>query len=145
MDVKKYQRDPFAVFGFVRISKMIFLILKLGFPRPSTLYPNFLFFKDRRFSMRYFSHLFSLKPPQFLLETKSFASIKDSFGFSALCDLPETFIKKFLEKISKKNLNFFYYFCFIYYLKMSTFFSTIFRTILNNSDILFGSDCKRGN
>ena len=44
---------------------------------------------------------------------------------------------------------YFYCFCFsrniIVNLKMSTFFSTIFRTILNNSDILFGSDCKRGN
>ena len=30
-------------------------------------------------------------------------------------------------------------------LKMSTFFSTILRMILNNSDILFGNDCKREN
>ena len=38
--------------------------------------------------------------PQFLPETESFASIKDSLGFSALCDLRETFIKKIFEKIS---------------------------------------------
>ena len=44
--------------------------------------------------MQLFSNLLLLKPPQFLLEAKRFASI----GFSALCDLPETLIKNFSRK-----------------------------------------------
>ena len=49
----------------------------------------------------FFSNLFSSKLPLiFFLETKCFASIKDCWRFSALCDLPETFIRKFFN-ISK--------------------------------------------
>ena len=36
---------------------------------------------------------------RFLLEPKGFASIEDSLGFSALCDLPETFFEKKLSKL----------------------------------------------
>ena len=41
-------------------------------------------------------------PPQFLQETKRFASVKDSSRVSALCDLQETFIEKKFREISKK-------------------------------------------
>ena len=65
------------------------------------LYPIFVFFRDRCFFYAtFFSNLFSSKP-QFLLETKRFASIKHCSRFSALCDLPETFIKKNFEKFRK--------------------------------------------
>ena len=70
-----------------------------------------LFFRDRRFSMRLFSNLFSASPPQFLLETKRFASIKDSSGFSVLCNLPET-VKKIIRKM----------FCFLKGFRLRKFF-----------------------
>ena len=49
----------------------------------------------------FFKTRFHRSPPQFLQETKRFASVKDSSTFSALCDLPETFIKKILGKFRK--------------------------------------------
>ena len=75
---------------------MKIFVLKLDFLRPSTRYPNFVFFLNWRFSYATFFLICSYRSPlQFLLETKRFASINDSLGFSALCDLPETFIKTF--------------------------------------------------
>ena len=45
--------------------------------------------------MRLFSNLFFIETrPRFSQETKGFACIEDSLGFSALCDLPETFFEK---------------------------------------------------
>ena len=69
------------------------------------------FFKDRCFLCDFFSNLFPSMPPQFLLETKRFASIKDCSRFSALCDSLETF----LEKIFQKNFKNFFsvIFCFL--------------------------------
>ena len=58
--------------------------------------------------MRHFLISFHRSPPQILLEMKRFVIIKDSLGFSALCDLPETFTKKKFEKI----LIFFFNFSF---------------------------------
>ena len=56
----------FTVLGIVRFFKMNKFCHKLGFPKPSTLYPIFVFlktfFKDV-FSMRHFSNLLSSKPP----------------------------------------------------------------------------------
>ena len=103
MEVKKSQSPPFTVFGIVRFSKGIIFVFKLGFLRPSTLYPIFVFFKAGVFSMRLFKIRFHRSPPHFLQETKRFGSVKDSSTFSALCDLPETFIKKFFPS----------FFCFL--------------------------------
>ena len=90
MDVKKSQRDPLYSFRHCEIFRNF--RQKLGFLRPSTLCPIFVFFfKDRCFYASFFSNLFSSKLPSILLETKRFASIKNCSRFSALCDLPETF------------------------------------------------------
>ena len=76
---------------------MIF-VLKLGFLRSGTVYPIFVVLKDRCFFYATFLKIcFTEAPPQFLPETKSFARVKDSSRFSALCDLPET-IKNIFEK-----------------------------------------------
>ena len=56
-----------------------------------------IFFHDRRFLQVTFFYFAFIKLPQFLPETKRFANIQDSLWFSALCDLPETFLKKFSE------------------------------------------------
>ena len=45
------------------------------------------------------SKFFTEAPPQFLPETKHFASFKDS-RFSALCDLPETIKQNFFPQFS---------------------------------------------
>ena len=53
--------------------------------------------------MRLFSNLFFIETrPRFSQETKGFACIEDSLGFSALCDLPETFFEKnrFFQRFS---------------------------------------------
>ena len=66
--------------------------------------------KARHFKVLFLSLFFSILL-QFLLETKRFASKEDSLGFSALCDLPETFFQKQLpNKIWKKILNFLYFY-----------------------------------
>ena len=80
------------IFTTILIS-ILFFQLKLGFLKPSTLYP--IFFKPAFFLCDFFLICFHRSPPQILLETKRFASIN-----------PETFIKKFFRKISKKFLNF---------------------------------------
>ena len=96
-------------------SRGIIFVLKLGFLRPSTLY---LVFKDRCFFYVTSYKNWSLRSPspQFLQETKHFANVKDSSMFSALCDIPETFIKIFekfflqfsvFEKFSVRKNGFF--------------------------------------
>ena len=104
----KISKSP-PVFGIVRFFKMNNFRLKLGFLKHAL--SDFCFLKTGVFSMRLFSNMFSSKPPpsQILLETKRFASIKDSSGFSGLCDLQETFIKNFFRKFRK---NFFLNFLF---------------------------------
>ena len=62
--LKNLKGPLFTVFGIVRNFKRIIFVLKLGFLRPSTLYPNFVFFlKTGDFFMLLFSNLFSSKPP----------------------------------------------------------------------------------
>ena len=62
----------------------------------------FLVFKTGAFSeLCDFSNLFLSNPLQFLQETKSFASIEDYLGFSAPCDIPETFFGKNLQIFSQ--------------------------------------------
>ena len=79
-------------------SKGIIFVLKLGFLRPSTLYPIFVFFKRPVFFLcGFFKFYFHRSPPQFSQETKLFTRVKESSTFSALCDLPETFFKKIFE------------------------------------------------
>ena len=99
MDVKKISKcPPFTVFGIVTFFKSNNFCLKIRFSQAQHAVSDFLN-KDRCFFYAtFFSNLFLSKPPQFLLETKLFASIKHCSRFSALCDLPETFIKKFFEK-----------------------------------------------
>ena len=83
---KSPKSPPFAIFGIVRFFKMIIFVLKFGFPQwTSTLYSNSIFFKTVVFSMRLWFNLFLLKPLRLFLETKRFASIKDSLGYSELC------------------------------------------------------------
>ena len=59
--------------------------------------------------MRLLKFVFTEAPPQFLPETKRFASVKDSSRFTALCDLPET-IKNIFRKISIFSLSFLFFF-----------------------------------
>ena len=98
MDVKKISKcPPFTVFGIVRFFKSNNFCLKIRFSQAQHAISDFCFFLKTAvfFLCDFFSNLFSSKPPQFLLETKRFASIKHCSRFSALCDLPETFIIKF--------------------------------------------------
>ena len=55
------------------------------------------FFNAGVFSVpcHFFPICFYRRPLHFLHETKSFASIGDSSGFSALCDISETFFENF--------------------------------------------------
>ena len=87
---------PFTVFGIVRFFKSNNFCLKIRFSQVWHAISYFCFFFKRPlfFLCEFFSNLFPSKPSQFLLETKRFASIKHCSRFSALCDLPETFIKK---------------------------------------------------
>ena len=64
------------------------------------------FYATDVFSMRLLKFVFTETPPQFLPETKRFASVKDSSRFSALCDLPETIKKLFGKNFSLKFLFF---------------------------------------
>ena len=79
--------------------------------------------------MRLLKICFTEAPPQFLPETKRFARVKDSFRFSALCDLPET-IKSILEKF-RKNSSFFCFFlkknCFLLFPVGQEWFSRLMR------------------
>ena len=95
-------------------------MLKLGFLRSGTLYPIFVVLKDRYFIYATFlKFCFTEAPPQFLPETKRFARVNDSSGFSALCDLPET-IKNLVEKI-RKNVS--SIFCFLKVFRLERFFA----------------------
>ena len=96
---QSFQEAPFYSFRLCEILKRNIFVLKLGFLRPSTLNPIFVFLKDWCFFYATFlKFVFIEAPLQFLQETKRFASVKDSSRFSALCDLPES---------SKKISNFF--------------------------------------
>ena len=90
---------PFTVFGIVRLFKRNNFRHKIRFSQAQHAISNFVFLlKTGVFSMRLFKKIvFTEAPPQFLRETKRFASVKDSSRFSALCDLPETIKKFFLN------------------------------------------------
>ena len=81
--------------------------LKIRFSEAQHAISEF-FFKDRRFFYATFFEFVFIEPPQFLPKMKRFTSIKDCSRFSALCDLPKTFFKKFFEKFR----NFFSLFLF---------------------------------
>ena len=85
------------VFGIVRFFKRNHFRFEIRFSQAQHAISDFCFFKGV-FSMRLLKFVFTESPPQFLPETKHFASVKDSSRFSALCDLPET-----IKKISKKK------------------------------------------
>ena len=105
MLVKKFQRAPFTVFGIMRNFKMNNFCLESRFSEAQHAISEF-FSRPAFFLCYFFSNLFHRSPPpQFLLEMKRFASIKDCSRFSALCDLPET-IKNIFE-------NFFLNFLFL--------------------------------
>ena len=109
MDVKKISKGPPSQFSTLSdFSQWIIFVLNLGFLRPSTLCPILFFFKDRCFYASFFLICFYRSSPQFLLETKRFASIKNCSRFSALCDLPENFSLKVFRKVT----NFILIFCF---------------------------------
>ena len=100
--LKNLKVSPLSQFPALwHFSKGIIFELKLGFLRSSTLYPIFVVLKDRSFFYATFLKIcFTEAAPQFLIETKRFARVKDS-RFSALCDLPDT-IKNIFEKFQKK-------------------------------------------
>ena len=101
MDVKKSQRAPLSQLSALccEFSKEIVFVLKVGFLNASTLYPICFFFQRPVFFLcDFFLICFHRSRPQFLPETKRFASIKGCSRFSALCDLPETVIKRFSKK-----------------------------------------------
>ena len=104
MDAKKSQSAPghffFTVFGIVRFFKSNNFCLKIRFSQAQHAVSDFCFFKDCFFYAPFFLICFH-RSPSILLETKRFASIKHCSRFSALCDLPETFIKKIFEKFRK--------------------------------------------
>ena len=63
---------------------------------------EFCFLGPAFFYATFIQFVFIEIPSHFLLGTKRFASIEDSLRSSALCDLPETFIEKFLRnKVSR--------------------------------------------
>ena len=83
--------------------------LKFRFSQAQHAMSDFVFFyKDRCFYASFFLICFHRSSPQFLLETKRFASIKNCSRFSALCDLPENFSLKVFRKVT----NFVLIFCF---------------------------------
>ena len=88
LDFQKTQRVPFAIS-----------------PQKSSHFNNL---RPSVFSMWHFSELLLSNPPQGLLETKRFGCITIVFlSFSALCDLPETFIKTFFWNFEKQLPQFF--------------------------------------
>ena len=92
---------PFSISGIVRFFKMNIFRLKNRLSQYQHVISEWVFFsKTGVFSMRLFFNLFSSKLPDFLLETKRFARIKDSSGSSEICDLAETIIKKFFLHFS---------------------------------------------
>ena len=96
---KNLKGPPFTVFGIVTFLKMNNFCLKIRFSQAKHSMSDFcFFFKDRCFLCDFFSNCFHRSRPQFLLETKRFASIRGCSRFSGLCDLPETFIEKIFEQ-----------------------------------------------
>ena len=94
LDFQKAQ-SPFYNFRHCEIFPTLVFKLSQVF---SARYNRILFFFSRpAFFPSDFLICFHRKSSQFLLETKRFASIEDSLGFLALCDLPRTSLKIFLQ------------------------------------------------
>ena len=100
--LKNLKGPPFTVFGIVRFFKRNNFCLKIRFSQAQHAKSGFRFFKDPCFFYATFKKLVFIEALlNFYKKRKCFASVKDSSTFSALCDLPETFIKKFFKKIQK--------------------------------------------
>ena len=128
MDVKKSQRTPLPQFSALwDFSKVIIFVLKLGFLRPSTLYPIF-FSKTGVFHMRLFQFFFIEVPPQFLPKMKGFATLKDSSRFSALCDF-----KKIAGNLQKNFRKYFGKISGNFWKKFKKIFPSIFCLFLTFS------------
>ena len=96
MDVKKSQRPPFTVFGIVRFFKRNDFVLKLGFPRPSKLYPIFVFLRPF-FLCDFSQNLFSSKPPSIFTRNETFCEHKGLLGVLGTIRLTGDHQKKFLN------------------------------------------------
>ena len=134
LDFPLLQVPHFTVFRFVKFfRKRKFFRLKIEVFSGSVRYIRILCFEEF-----FFSNLFLSKPPLILLETKCFASIEDSFGFSALCDWPEIFIKK-CRKFS--SLIFFYFERISLYQSfvVSSWGKSGFRVLFVSLRVFFGS------
>ena len=83
------EEPPFTVFGIARFFKISRFCLKIRFSQAQHSISD-LFSKTGVFSMRFFKIGFHRSPPQFLLETKRFASIKDYSRFSATYRRPSS-------------------------------------------------------
>ena len=95
---KNFEGPPLTAFGIVRFFKGNKFRLETLFSQVQHSLSGF-FSEDRCFSNATFlKFVFIGVPSQFLQETKRFANVEDSSRFSALCDLPETFIKEFRNK-----------------------------------------------
>ena len=81
-----------TVFGIVRFFKMNNFCLKIRVSQAQHAMSDLFFFPNTGVFYATFLICFHRSSPQFLLETKRFASIKNSSRFSALCDLPDAFI-----------------------------------------------------
>ena len=102
MDVKKSQRTPLSQFSALwDFSKVIIFVLKLGFLRPSTLYPIF-FSKTGVFHMRLFQFFFHRSSPSIFTKNGDSKGLVKVFGTMRLqknCRWPS---KKFFENILEK-------------------------------------------
>ena len=74
MDVKKFQRAPFTVFGIVKFFKMNNFSLKIIFSQAQHAMSDFCFFFQRAvfFLCDLFSNLFSSKPPSIFTRNETF-------------------------------------------------------------------------
>ena len=84
--------------------------------------------------MRLFSNLFSSESPLFLLEIIRFASIEDSLGFLALCDLLETFFRIYWRHFSETFIPKMYFFSFLRGFLLN---KTVFSVPRITSDLVF--------
>ena len=89
----------FLIFGKRMDVQNSHFLSDIGFSQciSNTFFQYYLnFFKTGvfRYYATFFYFVFIEAPLQFLQETKRLASIEDSLGFSALCDIPETFLQQ---------------------------------------------------
>ena len=93
---------PFTVFGIVKFSKCIIFVLKLGFLRPSTLYPNFVFFLTTGvFSMRLFFYFVFIEAPSISTRNETFFEHKGLLKVFGTLRLTGDLRQKNFREISK--------------------------------------------